>query len=44
MGLFGGTVFDHGGVPENCPLALMGRFQSLMSRLPSLMGQLPRMP
>ena len=23
MGLFRGAVFHHGGVPENCPLALM---------------------
>ena len=26
MGLFRGAVFLLGGVPENCPLALMGRF------------------
>ena len=26
MGLFRGAVFHHGGVPENCPLALMGVF------------------
>ena len=35
MGHFRGAVFHHGGVPENCPLALMGRFPSLMGRLPS---------
>ena len=43
MGLFRGAVFDHGGVPENCPLALMGRFPSfkLMGRFLSLMGLFP---
>ena len=41
MGLFREAVFDHGGVPENCPLVLMGRFPSLMGRLPSLMGRFP---
>ena len=39
--LIRGAVFDHGGVPENCPLALMGRFPSLMGRFPSLMGRFP---
>ena len=33
MGLFRGAVFHHGGVPENSPLALMGRYQCLMGRL-----------
>ena len=32
MGLFRGAVFQHGGVPENSPLTLMGRFSSLMGR------------
>ena len=41
MGLFRGAVFDHGGVPENSPLALMGRFASLMGRFPALMGRFP---
>ena len=41
MGLFRGAVFHHGGVPENCPLALMGRFHSLMGRFPTLMGRCP---
>ena len=41
MGLFRGAVFDHGGVPENCPLALMGRFHSLMGRFLTLMGRFP---
>ena len=44
MGLFRGAVFHHGGVPENCPLVLMGRFRSLMGRFPTLMGPFPRMP
>ena len=44
MSLFRGAVFHHGGVPENCPLALMGRFQSLMGRFPTLMGRLPECP
>ena len=44
MGLFRGAVFDHGSVPENCPLASMGRFPSLMGRFPTLMGRFPRMP
>ena len=34
MGLFWGAVFHHGGVPENSPLRLMGRFPSLMRRFP----------
>ena len=38
MGLVRGTAFHRGGVPENCPLALMGRFPSLMRRL---MGRFP---
>ena len=41
MGLFRGAVFHHGGVPENCPLALMGRFPSLMGRFLTLMGRFP---
>ena len=41
MGLFRGAVFHHGWVPENRPLALMGRFPSLMGRFPSLMGRFP---
>ena len=44
MGLFRGPVFDHGGVPKNCPLALMGRFPSLMGRFPILMGRFPKIP
>ena len=36
-----GVVFHHGGVPENCPLALMGRFRSLVDRFPTLMGRFP---
>ena len=40
-GLFRGAVFHHGGVPENCPLALVGRFPSLMGRFPTLMGRFP---
>ena len=32
MGRFRGAVFQHGGVPENSPLSLMGRFPSLMGR------------
>ena len=39
MGLFRGAVFRHGGVPENSPFALMGRFPSLMGRFPPLMGR-----
>ena len=41
MDLFRGAVYDHGGVPENSPLALMGRFASLMGRFLTLMGRLP---
>ena len=42
MGLFRGAVFHHGGVHENCPLALiMGRFPSLMGRFPTFMGRFP---
>ena len=41
MGLFRGAVFHHDGVPENCPLVLMGRFHSWMGRFPSLMGVSP---
>ena len=36
---FRGAVFHHGRVPENCALALMGRFPSLMGRLLTLMGR-----
>ena len=46
MGLFRGAVFHHGGVLENSPLALMGRFASLrghdltlMARSHALMGR-----
>ena len=42
MGGFRGAVSHHGGVPENCPLALMGRFPSLMGRFLSLMGRFPK--
>ena len=35
------AVFHHGGLPENSPLALMGRFLSLMARFPTLMGVSP---
>ena len=42
VGLFRWAVFDNGGVPENSPLALMGRFASLMGRFfPTLMGRVP---
>ena len=41
MGLFRGAVFQHGGVPEDSPLAFMGRFASLMGRFPGLMGRFP---
>ena len=41
MGLLTGAVFHHGGVPENCPLALLGRFPSLTGRFPTLMGRFP---
>ena len=41
MGLFRGAIFHHGGVPENCLLALLGRFPSLMGRFPTLMGRFP---
>ena len=44
MGLFRGAVFRHGGVPENSPLTLMGRFPSLMGRFPTLMGRFPISP
>ena len=44
MGLFKGAVFDHGRLPENSPLALMGRFPSLMGLFSDLNGQFPRMP
>ena len=40
-GPFGGAVSDHGGVPENCPLASIGRFPFLMGRFPTLMGRFP---
>ena len=39
--LFRGAVFHHSGVPENYPLALMGRFPSLMGRFLTLMGRFP---
>ena len=41
MGLFRGAVFHLGGVPENSPLALMGRFPSLMGHFPTL-GRFPK--
>ena len=41
MGLFRGAVFHHGGVPENSPLVLMGRFPTLMGRFLTLMGRFP---
>ena len=41
MGLFRGAVFHYGGMPENCPLELTGRFPSLMGRFATLMGRLP---
>ena len=41
MGLFRGAVFHHGGVPENCPLKLMGLFPSLKGRFPTLMVRFP---
>ena len=44
LGLFRGAVFDHGGMPQNCPLTLMGRlnFPSLMGRFPTLTGRFPQ--
>ena len=39
MGLFREAVFHHGGGPENCSSAFMGRFPSSMGRFPSLMGR-----
>ena len=41
MGLFRGAVFHRGGVPENSPLTLMGRFPFLMGRFLTLMGRFP---
>ena len=41
MGLLRGAVFHHGGVPENSPLALLGRFLSSMGRFPTLLGCFP---
>ena len=41
MGLFRGAVFHHGGVPENSPLTLTGRFPTLMGRFPTLVGRFP---
>ena len=46
MGLFRGAVSLHGGVPESCPFALMGRFPSLMGlleRFSDLNGPIPKM-
>ena len=40
-GLSRGAVFHYGGVPENSPLVLMGRFPSLIGRFPTLMGRRP---
>ena len=44
IGLFRGAVFHHGGVRENRPIALMGRFPSLMGRFSDLSGAFPQMP
>ena len=44
MGLLRGATFHHGGMPQNSPLALMGRFPSLMGRFPTLMGRFLPMP
>ena len=41
LGLFRGAVFHYGGVPQNCPLALMGRFSSSMGCFSTLMGRFP---
>ena len=41
MGLFRGAVFLHGVVPENSPLALMGRLPSLVGRFQPSMDRLP---
>ena len=41
IGLFRRAVFCHGGAPENCPPALVGRFPSLMGRFLTLMGRFP---
>ena len=38
MGAFRGPVFHCGRVPENCPLALMGRLPSLMGPFSDLNG------
>ena len=42
MGLFRGSVFDHGRVAY--PSALMSCFASLMGRFPTLVGRFPRVP
>ena len=42
MGLFRGAIFQHGGVLENSPLTLMGRFPSLMAVFPLQDGPFPR--
>ena len=41
MGPFRGAVFQYGGVLENSPLTLMGRFPSSMGSFLTLMGRLP---
>ena len=38
MGLFRGAVFQHGGVSENSPLTLMGRFPTSMGRFPKCLN------
>ena len=40
MDLFRGAI-HHGGMPENCPLVLMGSFPSLMGRFLTLVGRFP---
>ena len=42
MGLFTGSAFDHGGVPEKSPLTLVARFDSLMGCFPTLLGRFPK--
>ena len=44
MDLFRGAVFEHGGIPENSPLTLMGRFPSFNGPFSDLNGPFPRMP
>ena len=42
IGLLRGAVFHHGGVPKNCPLALM--VSLLNGPFSDLNGPFPRMP